>query len=165
MKTDWKAIVWGQFGAAIDALANAIVACPEDLWFDSTRRMQCWYLVSHTLFWLDYYLTDPRVEFAPQQPFGLEELDPAGVMPPRAYTKDELLTYLRYCRTKCRTTILNMSDDLANHPCQTSRLSLPFAEMLLYNMRHVQHGAAQLNLVLRETIDSAPRWTFTAKDE
>ena len=31
-------------------------------------------------------------------------------------------------------------------------------ELLLHNMRHVQHHAAQLNLMLRQSIDSAPRW-------
>jgi uncharacterized damage-inducible protein DinB len=36
-------------------------------------------------------------------------------------------------------------------------------ELLLYNMRHVQHHAAQLNLILRQTIDSAPRWVGKAK--
>jgi hypothetical protein len=30
-------------------------------------------------------------------------------------------------------------------------------------MRHVQHHAAQLNLILRQQIDSAPRWVVKAK--
>jgi len=33
----------------------------------------------------------------------------------------------------------------------------------LYNLRHVQHHAAQLNLILRQTIDSAPPWVGRAK--
>ena len=33
-----------------------------------------------------------------------------------------------------------------------------FGELFLYNLRHVQHHAAQLNLILRQTIDRAPRW-------
>ena len=31
-------------------------------------------------------------------------------------------------------------------------------ELLLYNMRHVQHHAAQLNMRLRQETNSAPRW-------
>src|SRR6266550_3531979 len=31
-------------------------------------------------------------------------------------------------------------------------------ELLLYNMRHVQHHAAQLNMRLRQETDSAPKW-------
>jgi hypothetical protein len=40
-----------------------------------------------------------------------------------------------------------------------------YAELLLDNMRHVQHHAAQLNLILRQTIDAAPGWVATAKSK
>jgi uncharacterized damage-inducible protein DinB len=36
------------------------------------------------------------------------------------------------------------------------------AELLLYNLRHVQHHAAQLNLMLRQTTGAAPRWVARA---
>jgi hypothetical protein len=36
--------------------------------------------------------------------------------------------------------------------------------MLLYNLRHVQHHAAQLNLILRQVTNSAaPAWVRRAK--
>jgi hypothetical protein len=31
-------------------------------------------------------------------------------------------------------------------------------ELVLYNLRHVQHHAAQLNLILRQVVDAAPGW-------
>jgi hypothetical protein len=31
-------------------------------------------------------------------------------------------------------------------------------------MRHVQHGAAQLNLILRRETDSAPRWVSRVRE-
>ena len=34
----------------------------------------------------------------------------------------------------------------------------------LYNMRHVQHHAAQLNLILRQVLDKGSPWVFKAKD-
>ncbi|MBK8554122.1 MAG: hypothetical protein IPL53_24965 [Ignavibacteria bacterium] len=37
-------------------------------------------------------------------------------------------------------------------------------EILLYNMRHVQHHAAQLNLLLRKKINMAPDWVSEAED-
>ncbi len=36
-------------------------------------------------------------------------------------------------------------------------------EILLYNMRHIQHHSAQFNLILRQTIDNAPNWVGQAK--
>ncbi len=39
MESGWKTMIWSQFGAAIDMLANAIRACPDDLWYDRTQPM------------------------------------------------------------------------------------------------------------------------------
>jgi hypothetical protein len=36
-------------------------------------------------------------------------------------------------------------------------------EVFLYNMRHVQHHMAQLNLLLRQRIDDAPKWVSRTK--
>ncbi len=164
MDTTWKTIVWRQFGAAIDMLENALIACPDRVWGDRPGFSEFWYLAYHTLFFLDYYLSDLPDEFAPPAPFGLEELDPAGVLPPRVYTKDELLTYLEHGRTKCRAKIAALTDETAHRHCGFERRDMSVAELLLYTMRHVQHHAAQLNLILRQKIDSAPRWVGRAKN-
>jgi hypothetical protein len=162
MDNFWKETAWSQFGAAIDTLENAIRACPEKLWDDRTRRAEYWYVAYHTLFWLDYYLSDTWEGFAPPPPFGLEEMDPAGVLPERPYTKDELLTYLAHDRQKCRQTIRAMTDEKARRMYKFGSVNLTIAELLLYNLRHVQHHSAQLNFILRETGDIGSRWIFRA---
>ena len=165
MDNIWKAIVWQQFGAAIDMLENAIDACPDDLWNDRSRQPEFWYVAYHTLFWLDLYQSDSLEGFSPPAPFTLDELDPAGIVPSRPYTKDELKTYLDHGRRKCRTTIEALSDEKASRRCAFEWVDVSVAELLLYNMRHVQHHAGQLNLILRQTIDSAPRWVFKAGEK
>jgi uncharacterized damage-inducible protein DinB len=85
-------------------------------------------------------------------------MDPAGVMPPRVYTKRELRTYLNHGREKCRRRIEALTDESARRRFRFGRMDMPAAELLLYNLRHVQHGAAQLNYILRQKTDSAPRW-------
>jgi len=69
MNALWKNIVWRQFGAAIDTLENAILACPDDLWADRSKRHEFWYMAYHTLFWLDFYLSETAEDFAPPAPF------------------------------------------------------------------------------------------------
>ena len=88
--TTWRAIIWQQFGAAIDMLENAMLACPNKLWSNRSQRPEFWYVTYHTLFWLDLYLSDSVEGFTPPAPFTLDELDPAGLLPKRVYTKDEL---------------------------------------------------------------------------
>jgi uncharacterized damage-inducible protein DinB len=163
LDTTWKAILWDQFGAAIDTLENALVAAPDQLWSDRSRRPEFWYLVYHTLVFVDLYLSGSLEGFHPPAPFTLDEVRPNGVLPEQAYTKDELQNYLEHCREKGRTTIEALTDERGCERCVFPWLDISFAELLLYNMRHVQHHAAQLNLILRQTVDSAPRWVFRAR--
>lgn len=155
--------IWLQFGASIDTLENVIIACPDDLWGDRTQRFEYWYACFHTLFWLDYYLSKDTKEFKPPEPFGLEEMDPAGVLPDRVYTKEELLTYLKHGRNKAKVAIYELTEERAVQPYLFGKATLSFAELLLYIMRHIQHHAAQLNLILREKTGSATGWVFQAK--
>ncbi len=164
MNTFWTTIIWQQFGAAIDMLENAMHKCPEELWSDRTQRLEFWYVVYHTLFWLDLYLSGSVEGFAPPVPFGLEELDPAGILPERPYTKQELQVYLDHGRDKCRATILSLTEERAQQPCKLGRVELSFAELLLYNMRHVQYHAAELNMILGQAIGWDPKWVVKAKN-
>lgn len=107
----WKTLLWQQFGAAIDMLENAMHACPDDLWSNADEKpawikksvVGFWYVVYHTLFWLDFIYRN------------------------------------------------------------RNRDSNRGAELLLYRMRHVQHHVAQLNLLLRQSVDSAPAWVATSR--
>jgi hypothetical protein len=101
----WRTALWQQFGATIDMLENALLACPSThwngrLWSDHTDHPQppesaaFWYITYHSLFWLDVYLTGSLEGFAPPAPFTLAELDPAGVLPERPYSREELHAYL-----------------------------------------------------------------------
>ena len=159
----WKKAVWNQFGAAVDMLENSIAACPDEVWDDGTRDFwSYWYMVSHALFWLDFHLSGATENFAPPEPFGLEELNPAGVIP-RTYSKDELQKYLQYCREKLRAVINDLTEESANRTQKFGANDLDLVEVLLQNMRHVQHHTAQLNLILRQKTDSAPRWVSRTK--
>ena len=149
---------WKQFGAAIDMIENAIHACPDPLWNDASKKPQFWYLTFHTLFWLDLYLSDSLGQFAPPDPFTLDELEADGDFPEQAYTKQDLQRYLDHGRSKCRMLIANLTEERASHRCGFQWVDCTVGELLLYNMRHVQHGAAQLNLILRQETDSAPHW-------
>ncbi len=156
--SDSRTTLWHHFGAAIDMLENAIVACPDALWNDREQQPEFWYVAYHTLFYLDFYLSDGGEGFAPPEPFTLDELDPAGIIPERPYTKAEVLDYLRHGREKCRALIEGLTNERATKIRTFLRREWTVLEWLLYNMRHVQHHAAQFNLILRQQTSSAPAW-------
>ena len=150
----WRSAIRQQFHAAIDMLGNAMEACPESVW-PGQGPGAFWYLAFHTLFFLDLYLSEEdESRFHPPPPFGLSELEPEFVPPERAYGKDELLGYLEQCRKKLDTVMAGMTEAWIENPCPFPYRDMSNGELLLYNMRHVQHHAAQLNLRLRQTTDS-----------
>jgi hypothetical protein len=156
MDTDLKTSIWRQFGASINYLAATIRACPAALWHatlwdhpdEKPEFAQFWYRAYHTLFWLDLYLTGAEEGFLPPAPFELIEQDDEGPLPERAYTQAELLAYLDGCRERCRMTIAALTEETLQRRCQFSWGECSFLELLIYNLRHVQEHAAQLNLLL-----------------
>jgi len=155
MDENLKTIIWDQFGASIDMLENAITDCDDNLWIADNKY---WYTAYHTLFFLDYYLSDDPDHFNPPTPFTLSEMDPAGVLPERVYTREELLIYLRFCRKKCHDLIQELSQENAGRRFINSYRNYSITEILLYNMRHVQHHTAQLILLLRQESDRGSKW-------
>jgi len=161
--------LWNQFGASIDMLHNAIALCPEDT---LTANKKIFYRAYHTLVFLDYYLTNPPDGFTSPLPFKIaasgEILDEDAIddiVPDRIYTKEELLDYSHTCREKCRRIIEALTEETLMEPWieDGGDRVYPMFELLLYNMRHVQHHAAQLNMLLRQTINNAPDWVSRAK--
>lgn len=155
--------IWGQFGAAIDMLERAIQVCPEHLWATGPEYQQFWYLSYHTLFFLDYNMHGNPDTYQPRPPFGLTELDPVGLLPERVFTKEELLDYLVHCHKQCRIVTQSMTSTQGMSICPYPERKMSHYEFLLYNMRHVQHHAAQLNLLLRQVVDDAPTWVSRSK--
>src|SRR5690242_21916784 len=100
METVWRTALWPQFGAAIDMLDNALVACPDSLWNERLwpdppppqfppRFAEFWYVTFHALVWLDLYLSGvPEEEFAPPAPFAQGELDSVAASPERPRSEE-----------------------------------------------------------------------------
>jgi DinB superfamily len=182
METLWRTALWRQFGAAIDMLDNALVACPDSLWTQRLWRdppppefppqfAEFWYVTFHALVWLDLYLSGvPEEEFAPPAPFAQGVLDSVEATPERPYTKEELLAYLASTREKCHTTLVALTDEQARRPVEypwSEGQPISFLELSLYNLRHVQEHAAQLSLFLgQHAIPGADLdWVMGAKGD
>lgn len=153
-----KKMLWRQFSTTIDSFEHALRDCPDELWetqlwedepdqWVAKGFSQFWYLCYHTLFWLDLYLTGAEEGFTPPAPFDLVEMQDNETLP-RVYSRDELLGYLDHCRNNYQQTIANLTPEQANRMCSFAWGEVPYGELLLYVMRHVQEHAAQLHMFL-----------------
>lgn len=175
-----KDCLWKNFGAAIDMLKNAIAMFPDEQW-NSNKKF--FYNAYHCAVFLDYYLTIPPIHFSPILPYTLKEPNEIpeeaidDVVPDSIYSKAELLNYVETSREKCRILIAGLTEAtllkswLTQSPDENLDLAsmdsrkCSILEILFYNMRHVQHHAAQLNLMLRQTINKAPDYVSMADDD
>jgi hypothetical protein len=167
----FKENMWKQFGASIDMLKNAIALWPEESW---NTNKKFFYNAYHCLIFLDYYLTVPPKKFSSPLSFTISESGEVpedgidDLIPGRIYSKKELLDYLESNRNKCRTLIGGLTEEKLKERWieeEESGMNYSVLEILLYNMRHVQHHAAQLNLLLRQGINDAPGWVSRAEDD
>jgi hypothetical protein len=180
METTFRTALWRQFGAAIDMLENALLACPASLWRERLwsdppplelppQFAEFWYVTFHALVWLDLYLSGlPEEEFAPPAPFAQGVLDSQEALPERPYTREELHAYLVSTRQKCHTQLLALTDAQARRIVEypwSEGQPISYLELQLYKLRHVQEHAAQLSMFLGQHAipDEALDWVPLAK--
>ena len=152
-------MVWRQLGASVTMLRRAIEVCPTALWEKRSDGMGYWYLAYHTLFFIDHDMHPAAATFTSpwfdEFEYELKELPPPYE---DAYSKDDVLAYLDQCLTKASQVLSSLSNGASLDLRGGRRLGMQPLEVVLYGLRHVQHHAAQMNVLLRSEGVKPPGW-------
>ena len=91
-------------------------------------------------------------------------LDPPRTIgvPAFVFSKVDVLSYLLHCREHCAATLEAMTSERAAERCGLLWYDMSVGELLLLNLRHVQHHAGQLALVLRRRAGLGVDWIGSA---
>jgi hypothetical protein len=142
---DVKSSLIDQYGAALEMLKQAITKCPAARWNDAQARKKFWQVAYHTLFYTHLYLQESLKNFKPWEKHH-KEYEHLGPLHEKAentepYSREEILEFLELCR---QTVEVNVTSQ--NLEAESGFDWLPFSklELQLYNIRHVQHHAAEL---------------------
>ena len=155
MNPIWRTALWQQYGAAIDMLETHI-ACPDDV----DRPPHNHVLVRGVPYaFFDLYLRTWR-KASRRLRLHLNEMDPAGRSGAVHEPSSGYLATAEQCRAK-----IEQSPTSRRREVSFPWLDISAADLLLYDMRHVQHHTGQLNLILRQRTDSAPLWVRFARSE
>lgn len=155
MQDTLKELLRNQYEAAFCTLSKAIEACPDDSWHEPVASWKFCQVAFHTLFFADYYLGETPDGLKDQE-FHLshpeffrdyEEMQPREQI--LLYERDDICEYLDFCRDKARRTIAKETAEMLAAPCGFPSKTFRRAELHVYNLRHIQHHAAQLSLRLR----------------
>jgi hypothetical protein len=143
-------IINNQMLAALGTLEQSIRDCPDDQWKESHGDAPFCQVIFHTLFYVDFYLTDNEEEFKAQdfhrqnqEMFrDYEELEYKKAQ--NLYTKKEIENYFDFCLKKTEETFNSLKEDELYQQCREKEM--PRLELAINTIRHVQHHAAQLGL-------------------
>lgn len=174
MSQFWQEVIGRQFVTAIESLQQAIHACPDELWDDRADGTPVWHFAYHTLFFCDLYLTENLDSFRPPSihennhhflPGDYKEFGGIVTTPDRCYSRKQLLEYCDHCIRKCRTVFEELTEDRAKQRCGFWWYELNVGEFLVNTMRHTQHHAAQVILILRRRADIGIEWLGTEHNQ
>lgn len=154
----YKRLIANQYEASLCTLNACVDKCPQPAWNGPVVNLKFCQVAFHTLFYADYYLGVSEEPFR-QQPFhrqhaavfdDYEEMEPHA--PVHLYEKAWIKTYLEFCRNKAVEVSESETAESLAAPAAFPRKPFTRAELHVYNIRHIQHHAAQLSMRLR--IDS-----------
>jgi hypothetical protein len=168
-----KQLLANQYEASLSALNLGIARCPDTSWNGPVAKWKFCQAAFHVVLFADLYLqpTDD-VDAFKRQPFHVEHKDvfrdyeefedrPQLLL----YEKPFVLSYLQNVRRKAEETITRESADVLAGSSGFAWRKCSRSELHIYNIRHIQHHAAQLSLRLRLDADVDIPWVSHAWKE
>ena len=153
-----------QYKAAFLTLEMCIDKCPDSFWNEKVHENTFNQSVFHALFFGDLYLgLNPEV--VEDQDFhrknadtfaGYEELESNS--PAKSYEKAFTKSYLNHCVGKAESVMAGETEESLKKQAGFSWMEFERAGVHPYNIRHIQHHAAQLILRLRQAEDLELQW-------
>jgi hypothetical protein len=155
MLDTFKDLLAHQYEAALCTLNECIDRCPETAWNAPVAQLAFCQVAFHALFFTDSYLGNSAGSLREQQFHhdhahvfrDYEELEDRKQQ--LLYDRPFIKTYLGHCRRKSLQVIAAETAESLVASSGFDRLKFARAELHVYNIRHIQHHAAQLILRLR----------------
>lgn len=159
-----KNMIKSQMTACLDTLRYCIENCPDADWQKAHKDAPFSQVVFHALFYADFYLGRDSVPFK-EQPFHLthrhifedyEEMEDR--IPVKLYEKAFCLDYLAHCATKLKAKVDAETEDSLMGASGIDFRKCSRAELHVYNIRHIQHHAAQLGFRIQMITGKETPW-------
>jgi hypothetical protein len=153
-----KELLAHQYEASLSTLNLCVARCPDARWNERVANLRFCQVAFHVTMFADLYLQpSDDLDAFKRQPFhvehaadGFRDYEELADRPQvLLYAKPFILSYIQHVRSKARTTIAGESAEVLAGPSGFHWRKCSRAELHVYNIRHIQHHAAQLSLRLR----------------
>jgi hypothetical protein len=156
-------VLRSQYLASLEMIEDAVRNCPDAQWDDPEAGNPFWHVAYHALFYAHLYLANGESDFR-GRPYHRMNSQFLGTLPwpphekvevGEPYGKDVVLDYAAFCEGYVAERLPVM--DLAA-PSRYSWVPFSTGELMIYNIRHIQHHAGQLADRLRRSADLGVAW-------
>ncbi len=155
-----------QYGAAIGMMEQNLKSCPKVVWDDRTGGPPFWHVAYHTMWFLDWYLSDSkktRESFKSKFGEASSHLEQLNTTPEITLTPEQLLEYLSEIKKKAKNRFDNLTMDELIRPSVFEWHGKSSLSSLLYNLRHIMLHIGALNLRLRRKGVKLDNWVAHRK--
>ena len=143
------------YDAIFMMLDEIIKLCPDELWNVRTDESPFWQQLYHTIFYIDFYISESMKSFI-RPIFAEEKANDLKHIPSEAPPRDQMQDYLEIVKKNCKSAIDNMTPEYLEGKNPFHWTGPTPAHRLIYNIRHAQHHVGWLNSMLaRKTGKSA----------
>jgi hypothetical protein len=159
-----KQSLLAQYKAALATLGQALERCPDGDWHETDGDYPFSQVVFHALIFTDLYLEAEPGQLESQRFHqenrkffqDYEELKP--VEPTKVYDRGGCKRYLAFCTEKCDRVVGAETEESLFGPSGFDGRPPTRLELHIYNIRHIQHHAAQLGLRLQHITGRELDW-------
>lgn len=149
------------YRAVFQMVRKAIELCPDSLWNERTDEPPFWQQAYHTIWGVDFYLTDsPENSRAPA--FVEGEAANLGHIPTATPSRQQILGYLDQTSEKCDAVLNSLTVEQLEGKNNFPWTGPTLAHRMVYNIRHAQHHVGWLNSILSRKTGKAAEWVITA---
>jgi uncharacterized damage-inducible protein DinB len=152
-----KDVIVVNFERTLEMLARAIDDCPDDAWDRPDEAISIWQYAYHCLLGLDVWVRQAGDAFTPA-PFhnaaGGRLLKGQGAV----MTREQIAGYRDAVYARCRAVLESTSADDFAKEVDLRGFKVSLANLVLEQMRHIQHHVGSMHTQLRRHTGAAPQW-------
>ena len=138
-------------------LRRAIELCPAELWDQRTDEPPFWQQAYHTIWGIDFYLSDSPENFRSAS-FIEGEAANLKHIPTKTPSPQQINDYLKEVIQKCETVLNSLTTEQLQGENAFPWTGTTPAHRHIYSIRHAQHHVGWLNSILARRTDTAAEW-------
>ena len=145
------------YNAVFQMLRNAIELCPTELWDQRTDEPLFWQQAYHTIYYIDFYLSDSP-ESSRRASFVEGEATNLKHVPTNTPSPQQIRDYLEEVIQNCETVLNSLTIAELEGENKFPWTGPTPAYRHIYNIRHAQHHVGWLNSILAREVGTAAEW-------